>query len=95
MKAKIIQIQADLFKLEENRNITKPLNYDGYVSIIAGTNEHVYNGWSMEYVKDRFEKRFKNAKLQFYTVPNSTHDYSEHEKEISKLIVDSIRNMKD
>jgi hypothetical protein len=48
----------------------------------------------MEYVKDRFEKRFKNAKLQFYTVPNSTHDYSEHEKEISKLIIDSICNMK-
>lgn len=90
-----IGCKADLFKLEENRNITKPLNYDGYVSIIAGTNEHVYNGWSMEYVKDRFEKRFKNAKLQFYTIPNSTHDYSEHEKEISKLIIDSIRNMKD
>ena len=49
----------------------------------------------MEYVKDRFKRRLKNAKLQFYTVPNSTHDYSEHEKEISKLIIDSIRNMQD
>lgn len=87
--------KADLFKLEENRDIEKPLNYSGYVSIIAGTNEHVYNGWNMEYVRDRFKRRLKNAKLQFYTVPNSTHDYSEHEKEISKLIIDSIRNMKD
>ena len=85
--------KADLFKLEKNRDITKPLNYNGYVSIIAGTNEHVYNWWDMEYVKDRFEKRFMNAKLQFYTVPNSTHDYNEHEKEISKLIIDSVRNM--
>ena len=86
--------KADLFKLEENRDIEKPLNYSGYISIIAGTNEHVYNGRNMEYVKNRFKKRLKNAKLQFYTVPNSTHDYSEHEKEISKLIIDSIRNMK-
>jgi len=87
--------KADLFKLEENRDIKKPLNYNGYVSIIVWTNEHVYSWWDMEYVKNRFEKRFKNAKIQFYTVPNSTHNYNEHEKEISKLIIDSIRNMKD
>ena len=85
--------KADLFKLEEDRDIKKPLNYNGYVSIIAWSNEHVYCWWNMEYIKNRFEKRFKNAKMQFYTVPNSTHDYNEHEKQISKLIIDSIRNM--
>ena len=42
---------------------------------------------------EEIKKRFKNAKMQFYTVPNSTHDYNEHEKQISKLIIDSIRNM--
>lgn len=89
-----INSKADLFKLEENRNISKPLNYKGFVSIIAGSNEHVYSGWEMSYVEDRLRKRFKNAKFQFYIIPNSTHDYHEHEKQISKLIIDSIKNMK-
>lgn len=86
--------KADLFKLEENRDITKPLNYKGNVSVITGTNEHVYKGWKMDYVEDRLRKRFSNAKFQFYTIPNSTHDYHAHEKQISKLIIDSIKNMK-
>lgn len=86
--------KADLFKLEEDRDITKPLNYKGFVSIIAGSNEHVYKGWDMDYVESRLRKRLKNAKVQFYTIPNSTHDYHEHEKQISKLIIDSIKNMK-
>ncbi len=86
--------KADLFKLEEDRDITKPLNYKGYVSIIAGSKEHVYKGWDMDYVENRLRKRFQNAKVQFYTIPNSTHDYHEHEKQISKLIIDSIQNMK-
>ena len=86
--------KADLFKLEEDRDITKPLNYKGFVSIIAGSNEHVYKGWDMDYVENRLRKRLKNAKVQFYTIPNSTHDYHEHEKQISKLIIDSIKNMK-
>lgn len=88
-----IGCKADLFKLEENRDISKPLNYKGNVSIIAGTNEHVYNGWNMEYVENRLKQRFKNAKFQFYTIPNSTHDYNEHEKQIARIIVDSVRNM--
>ena len=86
--------KADLFKLEEDRDITKPLNYKGYVSIIAGTSEHVYKGWDMSYVEKRLRDRFKNAKVQFYTVPNSTHDYHDHEKQVSKLVIDSIKNMK-
>lgn len=86
--------KADLFKLEEDRDITKPLNYKGFVSIIAGSNEHVYKGWNMDYVENRLRKRLANAKVQFYTIPNSTHDYHEHEKQISKLIIDSIKNMK-
>lgn len=86
--------KADLFKLEENRDIKKPLNYKGFVSIIAGSNEHVYKGWNMDYVQKRLKERFKNAKFQFYVIPNSTHDYNEHEKQISKLIIDSINNMK-
>lgn len=85
--------KADIFKLEEERDITKPLNYKGFVSIIAGSNEHVYKGWDMSYVENRFRKRLKNAKVQFYVVPNSTHDYHEHEKQVSKLIIDSIKNM--
>ncbi len=85
--------KADLFMLEENRDISKPLNYKGFVSIIAGSNEHVYKGWSMEYVENRLRQRFKNAKFQFHIIPNSTHNYNEHEKQISKLIVDSIKNM--
>lgn len=85
--------KADLFKLEKDRDISKPLNYKGFVSIIAGSNEHVYKGWDMSYVENRLRQRFKNAQVQFYVVPNSTHDYHEHEKQISKLIIDSIRNM--
>lgn len=85
--------KADIFKLEEERDITKPLNYKGFVSIIAGSNEHVYKGWDMSYVENRFRKRLKNAKVQFHVVPNSTHDYHEHEKQVSKLIIDSIKNM--
>ncbi len=86
--------KADLFKLEENRDITKPLNYKGYVSIIAGSNEHVYKGWDMSYVEQRLHQRFQNAKFQFHVIPNSTHDYHEHEKQVSKLIIDSINHMK-
>lgn len=86
--------KADLFKLEEERNIDKPLNYKGFVSIIAGSSEHVYKGWNMEYVENRFKERFKNAKFHFYVIPNSTHDYHGHEKQISKLIIDSINAMK-
>lgn len=89
-----IDSKADLFKLEENRDISKPLNYRGFISIIAGSNEHVYKGWDMEYVEERFKKRFKNAKFQFHVIPNSTHDYHEHEKQMSKLIIDSINAMK-
>ena len=89
-----IDSKADLFKLEENRDISKPLNYKGFISIIAGSNEHVYKGWNMEYVEERFKKRFKNAKLQFHIIPNSTHDYHNHEKQMSKLIIDSINAMK-
>ena len=89
-----INSKADIFKLEENRDIKKPLNFKGYVSIIAGTNEHVYKGWSMDYVEDRFRKRYKNANVQFYTIPNSSHDYNEHEKQMAKLIIDSINKMK-
>lgn len=85
--------KADLFKLEEDRDISKPLNYKGSVSIIAGSSEHVYKGWDMSYVENRLRQRFQNAKFQFYVVPNSTHDYHEHEKQISKLIIDSINNM--
>lgn len=86
--------KADLFKLEENRDISRPLNYKGFISIIAGSNEHVYKGWNMEYVEDRLKKRFKNAKFQFHIIPNSTHDYHNHEKQMSKLIIDSIIAMK-
>ena len=88
-----INSKADLFKLEENRDIKNPLNFNGYVSIIAGTSEHVYKGWTMDYVENRFRERYKNAKVQFYTIPNSKHDYNEHEKQISKLIIDSINKM--
>lgn len=56
-----INSKADLFKLEENRNIDIPLNYNGYVSVIAGTNEHVYKGWNMDYVEKRLKERYKNA----------------------------------
>lgn len=87
--------KADLFKLENERNIEKPLNYKGFVSIIVGSSEHVYNGWDMSYVENRLRKRFQNAKVQFHVIPNSTHDYHEHEKQMSKLIVDSIRKMSD
>lgn len=86
--------KADLFKLEEDRDISKPLNYSGNVSIIAGTNEHVYKGWDMTYVENRLRKRFSNAKFQFYNVPNATHDYHEHEKQVARIIIDSIINMK-
>lgn len=86
--------KADLLKLEENRNIEKPLNYKGFVSIIAGSNEHVYKGWHMDYVEKRLAKRFKNAKFQFHVIPNATHYYQEHEKQVSKLIIDSIKKMK-
>lgn len=86
--------KADLFKLEENRDISKPLNYKGFVSIIAGSNEHVYKGWNMEYVEKRLKERFKNANFQFHIIPNSTHDYHNHEKQMSKLIIDSINTMK-
>ncbi len=86
--------KADLFKLEENRDISRPLNYKGFISIIAGSNEHVYKGWNMEYVEDRLKKRFRNAKFQFHIIPNSTHDYHNHEKQMSKLIIDSINAMK-
>ena len=86
--------KADLFKLEENRNRDKPLNYKGYISIIIGTNEHVYKNWDISYVENVFKERYKNAKFQFYVVPNSTHNYKEHEKQISKLIIDSIKKMK-
>ena len=89
-----INSKADLFKLEANRNIKTPLNFKGYVSIIAGTNEHVYKGWSMDYVEKRLRERYKNAKVQFYTIPNSTHNYKEHEKQISRLIIDSLNKMK-
>lgn len=89
-----IDSKADLFKLEENRDITKPLNYKGYIAIIAGSNEHVYKGWDMSYVEKRLSERFKNAKFQFHIIPNSTHSYNEHEKQISKLIIDSINKMK-
>ena len=85
--------KADLFKLEENRDIKKPLNYKGFVSIIVGSNEHVYEKWNMDYIEKRFKQRFKNAKLQFHVIPNSTHNYHEHEKQMSKLIVDSINKM--
>lgn len=85
--------KADLFKLEEDRDISKPLNYKGFVSIIAGSSEHVYKGWDMNYVENKLRQRFRNAKVQFYVVPNSTHDYHEHEKQVSKLIIDSIKNM--
>ena len=88
-----IGCKAYLFKLEENRDISKPLNYKGYVSVIVWTNEHVYSKWNLEYVKERLSMRLKNSKFQFYTVPNATHFYREHEKQISKLIIDSIRNM--
>ena len=86
--------KADLFKLEDDRDITKPLNYKGFVSVIAGSNEHVYKGWEMSYVEKRLRERFKNAQFQFYVIPNSTHDYKEHEKQMSKLIIDSIKLMK-
>lgn len=78
----------------KNRDITKPLNYKRYISIIAGSNEHVYKGRNISYVQKRLSERFKNANLQFYVIPNSTHDYKEHEKEMSKLIIDSIKKMK-
>ncbi len=86
--------KADLFKLEEKRDISTPLNYKGFISIIAGSSEHVYDGWDMKYVETRFKKRFKNAKFQFHIIPNSTHDYHNHEKQMSKLIIDSIAAMK-
>lgn len=86
--------KADLFKLEPNRDITKPLNYKGDVSIIVGSNEHVYKSWDIAYVEERLRKRFKNANFQFYIIPNATHDYITHEKEVSKLIIDSIKVMK-
>ncbi len=88
-----VNSKADLFKLEENRDISKPLNYKGNVSVIVGTNEHVYSKWDLDYVKERLQMRLSNAKFQFYTIPNATHFYREHEKQISKLIIDSIRNM--
>ena len=53
--------KADLFKLEEDRDITKPLNYKGYISIIAGSHEHVYKGWNMSYVENRLKERFKTT----------------------------------
>ena len=85
--------KADLFKLEEERDIKVPLNYKGYVSIITGTNEHVYKGWDMNYVEKRFRERYKNAHVDFYTIPNATHDYKEHEKQIARLIIDSLNKM--
>lgn len=86
--------KADLFKLEEDRDISRPLNYNGNVAIIVGTNEHVYKGWNISYVENRLKTRFSNAKFKFYTIPNSTHDYSGHEKEMTRLIIDSIMDMK-
>ena len=85
--------KADLFKLEEERDIKVPLNYKGYVSIIAGTNEHIYKGWNMNYVEKRFRERYKNAHVDFYTIPNATHDYKEHEKQMARLIIDSLNKM--
>lgn len=85
--------KADLFKLEENRDITNPLNYKGFISIIVGSNEHVYKNWEMSYVEKRLRKRFKNANFQFHIIPNATHNYNTHEKELSKLIIDSLKNM--
>ena len=85
--------KADLFKLEKERDISKPLNYSGNISIIAGTNEHVYKGWDMSYVEERLRRRLLNAKVQFYTIPNSAHDYKEHEKQIAKIVIDSILSM--
>lgn len=85
--------KADLFKLEEDRDISRPLNYKGYVSVIAGGNEHVYKGWNLSYVEDRLRKRYKNAKFQFHSIPNSNHAYKEHEKQVAKIIIDSIKNM--
>ena len=87
--------KAELFKLEEDRNIKMPLNFKGHVSIIVGTSEHVYKGWTMEYVEKRLRERYKNAKVQFYTIPNSNHDYKEHEKQVSRLIIDSLNKMED
>lgn len=86
--------KADLFKLEEERDIKRPLNYKGYISIIVGSNEHVYKDFSIEYIKNRLKERYKNAKFQFHIIPNSTHDYKEHEKQMAKLVIDSIKNMK-
>ncbi|MCI9063085.1 MAG: NUDIX domain-containing protein [Clostridia bacterium] len=87
--------KADLFKLEEDRDISTPLNYKGYISIIAGSSEHVYKGWDLSYVEKRLKERFKNAKFQFHTIPNSDHAYSEHEKQMAREIINSIRNMTD
>ena len=47
----------------------------------------------MYYVEKRLRQRYKNAKFQFYTIPNAKHDYNEHEKQIAKLIIDSINKM--
>ena len=89
-----INSKADIFKLEENRNIDVPLNFKGYVSVIVGTSEHVYKNWDMEYVHNRLKERYKNAKFQFHTIPNSTHEYKEHEKQTARLIIDSLNKMK-
>lgn len=86
--------KADLFQLEEERHPVKPLNYRGNVSIIIGSNEHVYKGWEISYVEKRFKERLQNAVVQFHVIPNATHDYHGFEKQVSKLIIDSIKNMK-
>lgn len=86
--------KADLFKMEEDRDISIPLNYKGNVSVVVGSNEHVYKGWDMFYIDARLRARFKNAKYQVHVIPNSTHDYHGYEKQMAKLVIDSINNMK-
>ena len=85
--------KADIFKLEEDRDISKPLNYKGNISIICGSNDHVNKGWKMSYVEERLKKRYSNAKFQFHVIPNATHMYDEHEKQMTRAIIDSIQNM--
>ena len=89
-----IGCKADLFKLEKDRDVSKPLNYKGFVSVIIGSNEHVNLEWGNEYIENRLKERLKNSKFQFYLIPNSTHEYENHEKQVARLIIESIRKMK-
>jgi hypothetical protein len=85
--------KADIFKLENNQK-NKTLPYSENVSIIVGSDDHCNEKWGVDYLKTKMEENFANAKLQFYVVPNANHMFKNHEKELSRYIVESYLKMK-